>query len=86
MGEETWHEAVIISKAGKSTGRNKFYLNIKDYDEDHPKCIDWENGVKIWKPSTENQIVEEILITKKVQSRGDIVAGKLRELENWSAN
>ena len=41
-----WHKAVIISKAGKSTGRSKFYLNIKDYDEDCPKCIDWENGVK----------------------------------------
>ena len=87
VGEETWHKAVIISKAGKSTGRNKFYLNIKDYDEDRPKCIDWENGVKTWKPSTENKIVEEeILITKKVESRGDIVAAKLRELENWSAN
>ena len=52
-----------------------------------PKCIDWENGVKTWKPSAENQIVEEeILITKKVESSGDIVAAKLRELENWSAN
>ena len=24
VGEETWHKTVIISKAGKSTGRNKF--------------------------------------------------------------
>ena len=80
VGEETWHKAIIISIAGNSTGRNKFYLNIQDYDEDRLKCIDWANGVKTWKPSTENQIVgEEILITKKVESRGYIVAAKLRE-------
>ena len=61
------------------------FLNIKDYDEYRPKCI--ENGVKTWKPITENQIVEEeILITKKVESRGNIIAAKLRELETWSAN
>ena len=69
VGEETWRKAVIISKVGKSIGSNKVYLNMEDYDKDHPKCIDWENGVKTWKPSTQNQIVkEEILITKKVES------------------
>ena len=35
----------------------------------------------------QSQIVEEeILITKNVESRGDIVVAKLRELENWSAD
>ena len=43
--------------------------------------------MKTWKPPTENQIVEEeILITKKVESRWDIAAAKLRESENWSTN
>ena len=30
---DPWKEAIVISRAGKATGKNKYWMNIKDLEE-----------------------------------------------------
>ena len=41
-------EYVVISRAGKAGGRNKFWLNVKNVNTNAIKAIDFEK-VKDWK-------------------------------------
>ena len=45
-----WRKAMIISQAGKASGKNKYWLNAKDLEDDTMKSIDFEN-IRSWKKS-----------------------------------
>ena len=47
-GGDSWKEAIILSRAGKATGKYRNFLNIKVTDEEQPKCIDWQHDVTDW--------------------------------------
>ena len=73
-----WRKAMIISRAGKASGRNKYWLNVKDLEDDTMKSVDFEN-IRSWK-----NLNEEVLLCKS--ETFEIVEAKLRELENLKKN
>ena len=34
---DQWKEAIVISRAGKATGKNKYWMNIKDLKDEHSR-------------------------------------------------
>ena len=52
--ENIWRTGKVKSKAGKSTGKNKYYLNIENQNE--CRCIDFEKTVESWE-EIENEIL-----------------------------
>ena len=54
----SWNEALILGKAGKSTGKNKTWLNIKNLQDDSHRSVDFSK-IESWK-----NIEEAVLITK----------------------
>ena len=73
-----WRKAMIISRAGKASGKNKYWFNVKDLEDDTMKSIDFEN-IRNWK-----NLSEEVLLCKNETFQ--VVEAELRELENWKNN
>ena len=69
---------MIISRAGKASGKNKYWFNVKDLEDDTVKSVDFEN-IRSWK-----NLNEEVLLCKN--ETFEVVEAKLRELENWKNN
>ena len=73
-----WRKAMIISRAGKASGKNKYWFNVKDLEDDTVKSVDFEN-IRSWK-----NLNEEVSLCKN--ETFEVVEAKLRELENWKNN
>ena len=73
-----WRKAMILSRAGKSSGMNKYWFNIKDLEDGSMKSVDFEN-INSWK-----NLNEEVLLCKNEMF--DIEEAKLNELDNWKNN
>ena len=73
-----WRKAMIISQAGKASGKNKYWFNVKDLEDDTMKSVGFEN-IRSWK-----NLNEEVLLCKN--ETFEVVEAKLRELENWKNN
>ena len=73
-----WRKAMILSRAGKSSGMNKYWFNIKDLEDGSMKSVDFEN-ITSWK-----NLNEEVLLCKNEMF--DIEEAKLNELDNWKNN
>ena len=65
-----WRKEMILSRAGKSSGANKYWFNMKS--------VDFENI------NGRENLNEEVLLCKN--ETFDIVEAKLKELENWKNN
>ena len=39
---DEWTKVTVISRAGKSTGKNKFWLNVKDKEDGSLKSLNFE--------------------------------------------
>ena len=70
------NEALILGKSGKSTGKNKTWLNIKNLQDNSHRSVDFSK-IEGWKN------IEEVLITKHSDKSVDILKAKSVELENW---
>ena len=64
---------MVMSRAGKASGKNKYWFNVKNLDGDSIKSVGLEN-INDWK-----NINEEVLLSK-------VERAKLKELENWKNN
>ena len=73
-GSNLWKKATVMSRAGKASGKNKYWFNVKDLDDFSIKNVYFEN-VNGWK-----NINEEVLLSKV--ERFEITEAKLKELEN----
>ena len=73
-----WRKAMVIGRGGKASGKDKYWFNIKDLEDDSMKCVDFEN-ISSWK-----NLNEEVLLCKN--ETFDVVEAKLKELENWKNN
>ena len=73
-----WRKAMIISRTGKASGKNKYWFNVKDLEDDTVKSVDFEN-IRSWK-----NLNEEVSLCKN--ETFEVVEAKLRELENWKNN
>ena len=69
---------MILSRAGKSSGMNKYWFNIKDLEDGSMKNVDFEN-INGWE-----NLNEEFLLCNN--ETFDVVEAKLKELENWKNN
>ena len=76
----SWNEALVLGKAGKSTGKNKTWLNIKNLQNNSHQSVDFSK-IEGWK-----NIQEEVLITKHSNKNIDILKTKSIELENWKVH
>ena len=65
-----------MGRAGKVTGKNKYFLNIQDDEDETGKCIDWRN-LNDWKEINENI---------SFCSDEEIINAKVNELTNWDIN
>lgn len=84
VGESVWREAVILSRAGKLTGKYKDWFNIQEHEDS--KSIDWRNGVQEWEKIEDEVVNEEYNDVYVVQSRHDekrVRDAKMSELQNW---
>ena len=71
--EDEWKEAIIIGRAGKATGKNRNWYNVKDTETGVLHSLDMKNIE--WKNKDEVYICS---------GRRDVDEAKYRELENWS--
>ena len=53
-----WKKAMVMSRVGKTIGKNKHWFNVKDLDDDSIKSVDFEN-INGWK-----NINEKVLLSK----------------------
>ena len=74
--DSNWKHATVLGRAGKATGKNKYFLNILNDGDESGKCIDWRN-VDDWK-----EINESINFC----SDEDVANAKIEELINWDNN
>ena len=82
--EENWKTALILSKGGKATGKNKNYLNIHVGGEELPQGVHWDKFVDVWR---ETEAIENVVLFSKVDGLKDcVVEAKQVELENWKCN
>ena len=76
---DEWRKANVIRRAGKSTARNKFWLNVKDIEDGSLKRLNFEK-LSEWRP-----LDEEVLINTSYESE-EVTRAKLDELESWKRN
>ena len=73
---DEWTSVKVIGRAGRVTGVNKFWLNIRQLDDDVEKSLDW-SGVTEWRP-LEHQVM---IASQKDDSKFEEARNK--ELSNW---
>ena len=73
-----WRKALVISQAGKVSGKNKNWFNVKHLDDDTMKSVNFEAI-----PGWEN-LNEEVLLCKG--GTFEVAEAKLKELQNWRIN
>ena len=72
---------MVLGRAGKATGQNKYWFNIKNLDSGNFYSIDF-NKVKKWK-----YFQEEILISSSNDSGNiKILDAKMKEISNWKGH
>ena len=91
VGESNWKVTTILGRAGKATGKYKYWLNIHDENED-PKSIDWSNGVEDWREreghiskaeESESEESEEVYLANDLHDSKRVREAKFNELQNW---
>ena len=55
-GSETWIKAQVHTRAGKSTGKYKYHLNLLNDGEKDPLKLDFENQIKTWQPCSSDHL------------------------------
>ena len=76
---DEWRKATVISRAGNSTGKNKFWLNVKDKEDGSLKNLNVKE-LSEWR-----HLDEEVLINTSYESE-EVTGAKLDELESWKRN
>ena len=74
---QSWIEALVLGEAGKSTGKNKTWLNIKNLGGNSHQSVNFSNK-KCWK-----NVEEEVNVINQNQKNIDILRAKSAKLENW---
>ena len=72
---DPWKEAIVISRAGKATGKNKYWMNIKDLEDGTCKSIHFEE-IDEWRLKD-----KDILLADNNHST---IEAKHLELWNWT--
>ena len=81
-----WETSRVISRAGKSTGKNKYWWNVETIETGEKKSLDTENISEIEQTQEENIQTEEalvVVIPRYMHDQAECVEAKEKELENW---
>lgn len=81
-GDDTWFKAKILSKGGKSTGKNKSYLNIQTENTDSPSGLDFAKDVQEWRICDVDE-VNVVVVPVSRHNETKVQCAKQLELENW---
>ena len=76
-GSGTWIQSTVLSRGGKTTGKNWSYLNIHDKGEDKPEGIFFDRDIDEWKP-----VEEEVSVALTSLASNPVHTAKCTELEN----
>ena len=71
---DPWKDAIIIRRAGKATGKNKYWMNIKDSEDGTFKSINFE-GTDQWR------LKDEVILL--ADNNHNTIKAKHLELQNW---
>ena len=77
-GSDTWIQSTVLSRSGKTTGKNWSYLSIHDKGEDKPEGIFFDRDINEWKP-----VEEEVSVALTFMASNSVHTAKRIELENW---
>ena len=82
-----WETAKVLSRAGKATGKNKYWWNVELLNTGVSKSLNTENCEELQMVSDcEEEVFEEalvVLIPRHLHSQPDCIGAKEKELENW---
>lgn len=73
---DEWINIKVIGRAGRVTGVNKFWLNVRNLDDEVESSLDWKNGVTEWRPLEHQVMVASLKDDRFEEARN-------RELSNW---
>ena len=69
-------EALVSGRAGKISGKNKAWFNIKDLTENEHLCVDF-NKIKKWRNAN-----EDVLLANSNDNNTEILQAKQEKLQN----
>ena len=76
--------ATVLSKGGKSGGKNEKYMNIHVDGEENPKGVFWDQHVDVWKPVEFEEHVVYFVGSDLYKQK--VLDAKQAELQNWIKN
>ena len=82
-GSETWVKAKVISRGGKTTGKNWAYLNIQEENKDSPSGMDFKKDVQEWRVIEAENEVNMVFVPVSRHNEDKVKSAKQTELENW---
>ena len=82
-----WSVATVVSRAGKSSGKNKYWWNVRSDETGKVKSLDTENFQDVEKIiDKEVEEVEEalaVVIPRHLHYQSPCIEAKEKELKNW---
>ena len=88
LPDSEWETAKVLSRAGKSTGRNKYWWNVEVIETGNMKSVNTENLEvleKVEVQDNEDDVEESlvVLIPRHLHDRPECIDAKEKELKNW---
>jgi hypothetical protein len=77
---DEWHTAEITSSAGKKTGKNKNWYNIKEGENEYSIDITRTRDLKVEK---QNETVNVVMVPRTDHGKIEIKQAKDKELDGW---
>ncbi|VDI54554.1 Hypothetical predicted protein [Mytilus galloprovincialis] len=82
---DTWVKAKVVSKGGKSTGKNWAYLNLQDENEDAQVGIDFAKDVQEWRTEQDVDEVNAVVVPQSRHNENQVKHAKQLEMDNWKS-
>jgi transposase InsO family protein len=86
--QDLWRKCYVLGKAGKTTGKNKYFMNVRFEEGDY--CLDFENKVVDWKKqdldSSDEQQSSFAEILLENSTSAEIQDAMEKELCSWVNN
>ena len=89
LPDSEWETVKILSRAGKATGKNKYWWNVEVLETGNSKSVNTENLEVLERVVNHVEIEEEIeevlvvLIPRHLHNQPECIEAKEKELENW---
>ncbi|KAG1681910.1 Retrovirus-related Pol polyprotein from transposon RE2 [Nymphon striatum] len=80
---DTWVKAKVMSRGGKSTGKNRAYLNVQDENKDAQYGIDFATDVQDWCKAEHLDEANAVVVPQSRHKEVNVKQAKQLELDNW---